>query len=167
MKLWFIKAYGRHPSDLAVYIHPVMSDEFVTINTRVRIPISELQFQFTRASGPGGQHVNRTESAVELTFDLTHTPTLTGEERARALNKLGSSYVDNAGIMHVVSQSERSQLRNREMAIARFVELLHQALIVPRKRRPTKPSKAAKEKRMDSKHKTGKVKRGRGKVDMD
>ena len=90
-----------------------MSDEFITINTRGRIPISELQFQFARASGPGGQHVNRTESAVELSFDLANSASITPEDRTRALGKLGN-YVDSVGTMHVVSQSERSQLRNRE-----------------------------------------------------
>ena len=143
-----------------------MSDEFITINTRVRIPISELQFQFARASGPGGQHVNRTESAVELSFDLANSASITPEDRTRALGKLGN-YVDSVGTMHVVSQSERSQLRNRELAIARFAELLQQALVVPKKRRPTKPSKAAKAKRMDGKRKAGTIKRGRGKVEMD
>ena len=143
-----------------------MSDEFIMINTRVRIPISELQFQFARASGPGGQHVNRTESAVELSFDLANSASITPEDRTRALGKLGN-YVDSVGTMHVVSQSERSQLRNRELVIARFAELLQQALVVPKKRRPTKPSKAAKAKRMDGKRKTGTIKRGRGKVEMD
>lgn len=143
-----------------------MSDEFITINTRVRIPISELQFQFARASGPGGQHVNRTESAVELSFDLANSASITPEDRTRALGKLGN-YVDSVGTMHVVSQSERSQLRNRELAIARFAELLQQALVVPKKRRPTKPSKAAKAKRMDGKRKAGTIKRGRGKVEID
>ena len=144
-----------------------MSDEWVVINERVRIPISELSFQFARASGPGGQHVNRTESAVELTFDLAHSILLTGDERARASTKLGPAYIDADGILRVVAQSERSQLRNRELAIARFAELLRQALIVPKKRRPTKPSKASQEKRMDRKRKTGQTKRGRGKVSVD
>ena len=143
-----------------------MSDEFIMINTRVRIPISELQFQFARASGPGGQHVNRTESAVELSFDLANSASITPEDRTRALGKLGN-YVDSVGTMHVVSQSERSQLRNRELVIARFAELLQQALVIPKKRRPTKPSKAAKAKRMDGKRKAGTIKRGRGKVEMD
>ena len=148
------------------YIHPAMSDDVIIINPRVRIPYAELQFQFARASGPGGQHVNRTESAVELSFDLAHTPWLTETERARAIDKLGS-YVDGTGVVHVVSQSERSQLRNRELAIKRFVELLQQALTIPKKRRPTKPSKAAQEKRMDSKRKAGKTKQGRGRVSLD
>ncbi len=143
-----------------------MSEESIVINPRVRIPYTELQFQFARASGPGGQHVNRTESAVELSFDLAHTPWLTETERTRAISKLGS-YVDGAGVVHVVSQSERSQLRNRELAISRFAELLRQALTVPKKRRPTKPSKASQEKRMDGKRKAGQTKRGRGKIDMD
>lgn len=143
-----------------------MPEALIVINPRVRIPYSELQFQFARASGPGGQHVNRTESAVELSFDLSQTPWLTETERTRAISKLGS-YVDSAGIMHVVSQSERSQLRNRELAISRFVELLQQALTIPKKRRPTKPSKAAQEKRMEGKRKAGKTKQSRSKVALE
>ena len=78
----------------------------------------------------------------------------------RAMNKL-SGYVDSSGLMRVVAQSERSQLRNREEAIARFVALLSAALIIPKKRRPTKPSRGAKEKRLTQKKQTGAIKKGR------
>jgi ribosome-associated protein len=130
----------------------------LVINSHISIPISELSFQFARASGPGGQNVNRVESAVELSFDLMRTPFLTEAERERARIKLGS-FVDSSGVMHVVSQTERSQLRNREEVIARFAALLRDALVVPKKRRPTRPSRASKENRLVAKKRAGVTKR--------
>ena len=141
-------------------------DNVVVINSHVSIPWSELSFQFARASGPGGQNVNRVESAVELLFDLMRTPFLTEAERERARTKLGS-FVDNAGVMHVVAQTERSQLRNREEVTARFAQLLRDALIVPKKRRPTKPSRAAKEQRLNTKKRSGQIKRARQRVNPE
>ena len=102
------------------------------INPQVRIPSSALNFRFARSSGPGGQHI------IKL-----------------------ASYLDKEGVLHVESQQGRSQLRNREEVVERFAVLLRQALIVPKKRRPTKPSKAAKEKRLDSKKKSSTTKKMR------
>jgi ribosome-associated protein len=130
----------------------------VVINTRISIPMSELSFQFARASGPGGQNVNRVESAVELSFDLVHTPFLTEVERERVRTKLGS-LVDSNGVLHIVAQSERSQLRNREEVILRFTKLLRDALITPKARRPTRPSRRAKENRLVAKKRAGETKR--------
>ena len=141
-------------------------DNVVVINPHTSIPISELSFQFARASGPGGQNVNRVESAVELSFDLIHTPFLTEAQRERARIKLGS-FVDGSGVMHVVSQTERSQLRNREEVIARFAALLRDALVVPKKRRPTRPSRAAKEQRLNTKKHSGQIKRARQRVNPE
>ena len=141
-------------------------DNVVVINSHVSIPLSELSFQFARASGPGGQNVNRVESAVELLFDLMRSPFLTEAERERARTKLGS-FVDNAGVMHIVSQTERSQLRNREEVTARFAQLLHDALVVPKKRRPTKPSRAAKEQRLSTKKRSSQIKRARQRVNPE
>ena len=104
--------------------------------------------------------MNKTESAVELMFDLGHSLYLTDAERMRAMNKLGG-YLDSNGLMRVVAQSERSQLRNREEAIARFAALLREALVIPKKRRPTKPSRRAKEKRLTQKKQVGAIKKGR------
>ena len=141
-------------------------DTVVVINSQVSIPLSELSFQFARASGPGGQNVNRVESAVELLFDLMRTPFLSEAQRERARIKLGS-FVDSNGVMHVVSQTERSQLRNREEVVARFAALLRDALVVPKKRRPTKPSRAAKEQRLNTKKRSGQIKRARQRVNPE
>lgn len=135
-------------------------DTDIVINARISIPLSELSFQFARASGPGGQNVNRVESAVELSFDLQNSRRLSEAERERARQKLGS-LVDGSGVMHVVAQSERSQLRNRQEVVIRFAALLREALLVPKKRRKTRPTKSSVERRIDSKKRDSHIKRSR------
>jgi ribosome-associated protein len=133
------------------------SNGTLNINQRVRIPYADLSFRFTRSSGPGGQHTNKAETSVELLFDLAHTPYLSNEELALAIQRLGS-YVDGDGVLHLVSQSERSQLRNREEVTERFVHLLREALVPIKRRRATRPSRAAHERRLTHKHRVGKIK---------
>jgi ribosome-associated protein len=135
----------------------------VWINSKTAIPTSELDFHFSRSSGPGGQHVNRSETKVELRFDLAHSPSLGDRQRARALRRL-ATYVDKNGVMHLVSQSTRSQLRNREEVVERFRTLLRGALRVPRKRRPTRPTRTAREKRLAEKKRRGELKSQRRRV---
>lgn len=130
------------------------------INAKVRVSLSELTFRASRASGPGGQHVNKTESAIELIFDLARTTALTDDERRRVLVKL-ASYVDGDGVLHIESQSERSQLRNREEATRKFAQLLREALVLPKKRRKTKPTRSSIESRLQSKKRAGQVKNQR------
>ena len=97
---------------------------------------------------------------MELTFDLLNNTRLTEAERERARQKLGS-LVDSTGVMHVVAQSERSQLRNRQEAVDRFAALLRDALVVPKKRRKTRPTRSSIERRIDSKKRTAQIKRTR------
>lgn len=132
------------------------------INARVRIPYSELKFASTRSSGPGGQNVNKNESAVELSFDMANTLHLTMDERRRAMEKL-RGYTDMVGTLRIVAQSERSQQRNKEVAIQRFIKMLRSALMVYPDRQATKPSYGQKMARLDHKHKKSATKQYRQK----
>ena len=142
-----------------------LSDDLI-INARVRVPLSALTYRASRASGPGGQHVNKTESAVELIFDLAHTPVLTGDERRRAMTKL-ASHLDSEGVLHIESQTERSQLRNREEVTRRFAQLLREALVVPRKRHKTRPTRSSVAARLQTKRRVGETKHRRQTVGDD
>ena len=138
----------------------------LVINDAARIPLAELRYQFVRSSGPGGQHVNRSATQVELTFDLAGSPSLNDAQKARARAAL-KSYVDKDGVVHLASQTFRSQLQNREDVTARFVQLMRRALRVPKKRRPTRPTAASKERRIESKRRRSTVKRERRFTPMD
>jgi ribosome-associated protein len=135
--------------------------EAVRITPEVVIPVAELEFQASRASGPGGQGVNTTDSRVELRFDLAGSPSLPPEAKARALRRLGPR-VDAQGVLRVVAQTRRSQLANRRAATERFAELLAAALATPRPRRPTRPTRAAAARRVESKRRRSVTKRLRG-----
>jgi len=130
------------------------------ITETVTIPLAELHFQFSRSGGPGGQHVNRTASQVELTFDVLASPNLNEAQRARVLARL-KSYVDTRGILHLTSQTTRSQHRNRAEVIERFTSLLQRALHVPKRRIPTRPSPQAEARRLAAKQRTSAIKQRR------
>jgi ribosome-associated protein len=130
------------------------------ITERLEIPLSELQFQFSRSGGPGGQHVNRSATQVELTFDVTDSPSLSEAQRARILSEL-KSYIDSRGILHLSSQTTRSQHRNRAEVIERFQHLLQRALHIPKRRVPTRPPPQVKEQRLSEKRRKGALKEGR------
>ena len=117
-------------------------DTVIQITETVAIPLAELHFQFSRSGGPGGQHVNRTASQVELLFDVLGSPSLNEAQRTRVLTRL-KSYIDTRGILHLTSQTTRSQHRNRAEVTERFASLLQRALHVPKRRIPTRPSPAA------------------------
>jgi ribosome-associated protein len=125
--------------------------ERLRITPEVAIPLSELEFRASRSSGPGGQGVNTTDSRVELRFDLAGSPSLPPDAKARALRRLGRR-VDSGGILRVVAQAQRSQLANRRTATERFAELLAGALATPKKRRPTRRTRAAELRRLEAKH---------------
>ena len=143
-----------------------MNDSVMHITDTVSIPMSELSFRFARSSGPGGQHVNRSATQVELLFDVAGSPSLDETQRQRVLRKL-KSRVDKEGVLHLVSQETRSQLRNREEVVERFQELMREALHVPKKRRPTRPTQATRERRLEEKRRRGETKRGRRPVPPD
>ena len=143
-----------------------MNDSVLRITDTVFIPTSELSFRFARSSGPGGQHVNRSATQVELLFDVANSPSLSETQQRRVLRKLRSR-IDKAGILHLFSQETRSQLRNREEVVERFRKLMREALHVPRRRRPTRPSRAARERRLREKRRRSEAKRDRGPVAPD
>ncbi|MGA9351405.1 MAG: alternative ribosome rescue aminoacyl-tRNA hydrolase ArfB [Anaerolineae bacterium] len=143
-----------------------MNDSIVHITNTVSIPMSELRFRFARSSGPGGQHVNRSATQVELLFDVANSPSLNETQRQRVLRKLRSR-IDKEGILHLVSQETRSQLRNREEVVERFQVLMREALRVPKRRLPTLPTRAARERRLRTKHRRGETKRDRRPVQPD
>ena len=135
-------------------------DTDLRITETVAIPLAELHFQFSRSGGPGGQHVNRTASQVELTFDVLNSPSLNEAQRARVLSKL-QSYIDTRGVLHLTSQTTRSQHHNRAEVVERFALLLQRALHVPKRRVPTRPSAAAEARRLAEKQRTSVIKRQR------
>ena len=132
----------------------------VAVNESLSIPRSELDVRVSRSSGAGGQHVNKTSSRVEIFWNILESRALSDEQRDRLRSKL-SSRLTTEGSVRVVASDMRSQSRNRELAEERLAELIRRALVVPRKRRATKPTKASREARLESKkrHSTKKAER--------
>lgn len=140
-----------------------MSNDLLPINDQVAIPLGELSFRYARSSGPGGQHVQRTETKVELLFDLAGSPSLNEGQRRLAMSRLGSR-LDQQGVLHLVSQAGRSQLENRADVLNRFQRLLAAALRPPKPRRATRPTAAARQQRLEGKRRRSQAKRMRGRV---
>ena len=143
-----------------------MSDGDIVITPALTIPRAELQFRASRAGGPGGQHVNTSSTRVELLWDLTHSTVVSDEQRGRLLTKLAAR-LDAAGMVRVVASDRRSQSQNRDAAAERLAVLVRQALVVPRKRRPTRPTRASREQRLADKRKRGEQKRDRRRDNHD
>ena len=122
------------------------------VTRSVSIPRSEIELRFSRSSGPGGQHAQKTESRVEAVFEIERSAALSEAQKRRAVAKAGS-------VLRAVAQDERSQWRNRELAIERVVEALREALKVERRRRPTKPTPEAEERRLEQKRRRSQTKR--------
>jgi ribosome-associated protein len=141
------------------------SENALPIRPGLNIPMSELHFRFSRSGGPGGQHANRSATRVELLFDVAHSPSLDDSQRATLTGKL-SSHLDREGVLHLVSQSSRSQTRNREELVRRFRSLLASALVRRRKRRPTRRTRSSRERRLESKRQRSEVKRQRRPPEM-
>ena len=132
----------------------------VRVNERVVIPRDELVARATRSGGAGGQHVNTSSTRIELVWNVQASRALTDEQRERLMQKL-SSRLDSDRNLRIVASDRRSQRQNRESAETRMADLVREALVVPKKRRPTKPSRAAKQARLDSKRRLSDKKRER------
>jgi ribosome-associated protein len=142
---------------------PATPAETIWINDELRIPVAELRFRFSRSSGPGGQHVNRSETRVELLWDVAASPQLTEAQRSRLLARL-AGYLDSDGQLRIVSAATRSQLDNRGDAMERFAALVRAALRPSKRRVPTRPSAAARERRLADKRQRSTIKSNRGPV---
>jgi len=125
--------------------------ESIRVTRSVLLPLSEIEFRVSRSSGPGGQHAQKSETRVEAVFDVEASTALTDTQKRRVVSRAGE-------VLRAVAQDERSQLRNRELATDRLVEKLRQALAVPRTRVATKPSAAARERRLEKKRRRSRTK---------
>ena len=124
------------------------------MNSNLAIPMEELEWRFTASGGPGGQHANTANTRVELRFDVAASPSLEPQQRARLLARFGP-------VVRVVARDERSQARNRDLAVERLAARLAAALTRPRSRRPTRPTRASQERRVGEKRRQGQRKRDR------
>jgi ribosome-associated protein len=135
-------------------------DTSILISPTVTIPLAELAFRVSRSGGPGGQHVNKTSTRVELWWNPGSSPSLTPEQRALVLARLRPRLTEE-GLLRIVASETRSQSRNKAEAVERFQELVARALVMPKRRKPTKPTRAARERRLAEKRKRGEQKRRR------
>jgi ribosome-associated protein len=129
-----------------------MNGESIRVTRSVVLPLDEIQLRFSRSSGPGGQHAQRSETRVEAVFDVASSGALTEAQKRRVIARAGP-------VLRAIAQDERSQSRNRELAVERLVEALREALRVRRPRVPTQPSAAARERRLEEKRRRAETKR--------
>jgi ribosome-associated protein len=129
-----------------------MAGESIRVTRSVVLPRDEIELRFSRSSGPGGQHAQRSETRVEAVFDVEASTALTPAQKRRVAAKAGTT-------LRAVAQDERSQWRNRELAVERLVEALRAALHVDRRRVPTKPSTTARKRRLEQKRRRGETKK--------
>ena len=130
----------------------------IRVTAAIAVDEREIEESFVRASGPGGQNVNKLSTAVQLRFDVRHSPSLPREVAAR-LERLAGSRLTREGVLVITAQRHRTQARNRHDALDRLVELIRRAAAAPRPRRPTKPTAGSRERRIESKKRRGGTKR--------
>jgi ribosome-associated protein len=140
--------------------------DLIRVTDRIWLRDDELEERFVRASGPGGQNVNKLATAVQLRFDARGSPSLPDDVRGR-LMALAGRRLTGAGAIVIIAQTHRTQEQNRREARARLIELIRRAAVAPKKRRPTKPSRAARRQRLESKVRHGRKKSLRGRVEYD
>jgi ribosome-associated protein len=143
-----------------------MTDTPDTIAPDLDVPLSALAFTHIRASGPGGQNVNKVSSAVQLRFDARHSPALSNAAFLR-LKPLAGRRMTLDGVIVITADRFRSQEANRRDALDRLVKLIRDASVPPKHRRPTRPSKGVRQRRLDSKRRQSNIKKGRGRVSRD
>jgi len=122
----------------------------IRVTDKISIDEAEIDESFVRASGPGGQNVNKLATAVQLRFDVRHSPSLPDEVRER-LERLAGARLTREGILVIAAQRHRTQARNRDDALARLIELIRRAAVPPRPRRPTRPTAASRKRRVEAK----------------
>ncbi len=132
----------------------------IRVTAHISIDEREIEESFVRASGPGGQNVNKLATAVQLRFDVRGSPSLTDDERAR-LERLAGARLTRDGVLVILAQRHRTQARNRQDALDRLIDLIRRAAIAPRLRRPTRPTRASRERRIEGKKHRAGVKRQR------
>jgi ribosome-associated protein len=137
-----------------------ITETHLVVNRGLQIPLAEIELRASRSSGPGGQHANKTESRIEAVWDVTKSGAPTDSQRAKILGKLGP-------VVRATAQDERSQLRNRELALTRLGTRIADALIIRRNRVATKPSRAAKQKRVNAKRARSQTKAARRRPGAD
>ena len=130
----------------------------IRVNAQISIEEREIEESFVRASGPGGQNVNKLSTAVQLRFDVRGSPSLPAEVRAR-LERLAGARLTRDGVLVITAQRHRTQARNRDDALERLLDLIRRAAVAPVKRRPTKPTKASRERRIEGKKRRAGIKR--------
>jgi ribosome-associated protein len=138
----------------------MIGDQTLVITPELCLPLAELEYRASRSGGPGGQHVNTSSTRIEVWWDVAGSPSLSAEQRAQLLARL-KSRLDSAGRLRLVSSGSRSQLRNREDVTARLQSVVAGALVVRKKRKATKPSRAAKAARLEAKRRRSATKRNR------
>ena len=138
-------------------LNPGYGSAMINVTAHIALDEREIEESFVRSSGPGGQNVNKLSTAVQLRFNVRRSPSLPDDVRAR-LERLAGARLTNDGELVIIAQRHRTQVRNREDALERLIALIRQAAVAPIKRRPTRPTKASRERRIEGKKRRAGVK---------